>query len=69
MRFRGKSVRRAIAALLLVPLVSLIAIWAFAATITSRGAVSLFAVQKMTDKAVVDIDKLVAEKEKEVMTV
>jgi ribosome recycling factor len=26
-------------------------------------------VQKMTDKAVVDIDKLVAEKEKEVMTV
>jgi ribosome recycling factor len=26
-------------------------------------------VQKMTDKAVVDIDKLVSEKEKEVMTV
>jgi ribosome recycling factor len=26
-------------------------------------------IQKLTDKAVVDIDKLVAEKEKEVMTV
>ena len=59
MRFRGKSVRRAIAALLLVPLVSLIAIWAFAATITSRGAVSLFAVQKMTDKIGYPVDNLV----------
>ena len=38
MRFRGKSIRRKIVALLLVPLVSLTAIWAFATYLTGREA-------------------------------
>lgn len=38
MRFRGKSVRRKIVALLLVPLVSLTALWAFTTYITGREA-------------------------------
>ncbi len=41
MRFRGKSIRRKIAALLLVPLVALTSIWAFATVITSREAIRL----------------------------
>ncbi|MFI9153124.1 nitrate- and nitrite sensing domain-containing protein [Streptomyces sp. NPDC053367] len=42
MRFRGKSIRRKIVALLLVPLVSLTAIWAFATVLTGREAARLF---------------------------
>ncbi|MEU9121480.1 nitrate- and nitrite sensing domain-containing protein [Streptomyces sp. NPDC048506] len=38
MRFRGKSVRRKIVALLLVPLVSLTSMWAFTTYITGREA-------------------------------
>ncbi|MFP8887331.1 sensor histidine kinase [Streptomyces mangrovi] len=38
MRFRGKSIRRKIVALLLVPLVALTSIWAFATVITGREA-------------------------------
>ncbi|WP_282796729.1 nitrate- and nitrite sensing domain-containing protein [Streptomyces sp. CC224B] len=38
MRFRGKSIRRKIVALLLVPLVSLTAIWGFATFVTGREA-------------------------------
>ncbi|MGW7640512.1 sensor histidine kinase [Streptomyces decoyicus] len=38
MRFRGKSVRRKIVALLLVPLVSLMSLWAFTTYITGREA-------------------------------
>ena len=38
MRFRGKSIRRKIVALLLVPLVSLMSLWAFATYITGREA-------------------------------
>ncbi|MGW2923157.1 nitrate- and nitrite sensing domain-containing protein [Streptomyces angustmyceticus] len=38
MRFRGKSVRRKIVALLLVPLVSLTALWAFTTYLTGREA-------------------------------
>lgn len=38
MRFRGKSVRRKIVALLLVPLVSLTCLWAFTTYITGREA-------------------------------
>ena len=41
MRFRGKSIRRKIVALLLVPLLSLVSIWAFAGYLTSRDAVHL----------------------------
>ncbi len=37
MRFRGTTIRRKIVALLLIPLVSLAAIWAFAATLTGRA--------------------------------
>jgi signal transduction histidine kinase len=37
MRFRGTTIRRKIVALLLIPLVSLTAIWAFAATMTVRA--------------------------------
>ncbi|HEY5835441.1 nitrate- and nitrite sensing domain-containing protein [Streptomyces sp.] len=37
MRFRGTTIRRKIVALLLIPLVSLTVIWAFAATITGRA--------------------------------
>ncbi|MGW0086432.1 nitrate- and nitrite sensing domain-containing protein [Streptomyces sp. NPDC003393] len=42
MPFRGKSIRRKIVALLLVPLLSLAAIWAFATVITGRQASQLF---------------------------
>ncbi|UNO38771.1 nitrate- and nitrite sensing domain-containing protein [Streptomyces sp. MST-110588] len=38
MRFRGKSIRRKIVALLLVPLVSLTGMWAFATYLTGREA-------------------------------
>ncbi|MGW8376105.1 nitrate- and nitrite sensing domain-containing protein [Streptomyces sp. ODS28] len=39
--FRGKSIRRKIVVLLLVPLVSLVSIWGFATYLTSREAVQL----------------------------
>ncbi|MCW7941196.1 histidine kinase [Streptomyces hygroscopicus] len=51
MRFRGKSIRRKIVALLLVPLLSLTAIWAFATVITGREAQSLFNVSSIVEKA------------------
>ncbi|MER6122571.1 nitrate- and nitrite sensing domain-containing protein [Streptomyces sp. NPDC001795] len=51
MRFRGKSIRRKIVALLLVPLLSLTAIWAFATELTGRGAQSLFNVSYIVEKA------------------
>ena len=44
MRFRGKSIRRKIVALLLVPLLSLTAIWGFATVVTGRDVAQLFAV-------------------------
>ncbi|MEU9793610.1 nitrate- and nitrite sensing domain-containing protein [Streptomyces sparsogenes] len=50
MRFRGKSIRRKIVALLLVPLVSLTAIWAFATVITSREAMRLLDASDIIDK-------------------
>ncbi|MEU8479643.1 sensor histidine kinase [Streptomyces hygroscopicus] len=51
MRFRGKSIRRKIVALLLVPLVSLTAIWAFATVITGREAKRLLDASDIIDKA------------------
>ncbi|WP_179023449.1 nitrate- and nitrite sensing domain-containing protein [Streptomyces sp. IMTB 2501] len=42
MRFRGKSIRRKIVALLLVPLVSLTAVWGFATVLTGRDVARLF---------------------------
>ncbi|MFF3614281.1 nitrate- and nitrite sensing domain-containing protein [Streptomyces sp. NPDC002580] len=50
MRFRGKSIRRKIVALLLVPLVSLTAIWAFATVLTGREAGELFSVSDIVEK-------------------
>ncbi|MET9580399.1 nitrate- and nitrite sensing domain-containing protein [Streptomyces massasporeus] len=50
MRFRGKSIRRKIVALLLVPLVSLTAIWAFATVLTGREARDLFNVSSVVEK-------------------
>ncbi|MDF3302335.1 sensor histidine kinase [Streptomyces tropicalis] len=50
MRFRGKSIRRKIVALLLVPLLSLTAVWAFATVITGREATRLFQVTDVVEK-------------------
>ncbi|WP_190181769.1 sensor histidine kinase [Streptomyces naganishii] len=50
MRFRGKSIRRKIVALLLVPLLSLTAIWAFATVITGRQATQLFNASAVVEK-------------------
>ncbi|MEU1335371.1 nitrate- and nitrite sensing domain-containing protein [Streptomyces sp. NPDC005865] len=50
MRFRGKSIRRKIVALLLVPLLSLTAIWAFATVVTGREALSLIDTVNVVDK-------------------
>ncbi|MFD1662498.1 nitrate- and nitrite sensing domain-containing protein, partial [Streptomyces caeni] len=50
MRFRGKSIRRKIVALLLVPLLSLTAIWAFATVLTGREAQALFNVSYVVER-------------------
>ncbi|MFI9244073.1 nitrate- and nitrite sensing domain-containing protein [Streptomyces sp. NPDC053086] len=49
MRFRGKSIRRKIVALLLVPLVSLTAIWGFATVLTGREVAQLFRVSDVVE--------------------
>ncbi|MGY1434236.1 nitrate- and nitrite sensing domain-containing protein [Streptomyces reniochalinae] len=50
MRFRGKSIRRKIVVLLLVPLVSLVSIWGFATYITATEANSLLRLDEITRK-------------------
>ncbi|MFE1176505.1 nitrate- and nitrite sensing domain-containing protein [Streptomyces sp. NPDC058773] len=50
MRFRGKSVRRKIVALLLVPLVSLTSMWAFMTYLTGREANQLLDVGNVVQK-------------------
>ncbi|MFE0420011.1 sensor histidine kinase [Streptomyces tendae] len=50
MRFRGKSIRRKIVALLLVPLVSLTAIWAFATVLTGREAARMFSLSTVVEE-------------------
>ncbi|MGH4030437.1 nitrate- and nitrite sensing domain-containing protein [Actinomycetota bacterium Odt1-20B] len=50
MRFRGKSIRRKIVALLLVPLVSLTAMWGFATYLTGRSADKLLNASYVVDK-------------------
>ncbi|MGW0859202.1 nitrate- and nitrite sensing domain-containing protein [Streptomyces sp. NPDC002690] len=50
MRFRGKSIRRKIAALLLVPLVSLTALWAFATYVTGRQASQMMDAGSIVEK-------------------
>lgn len=50
MRFRGKSIRRKIVALLLVPLVSLTALWGFATVLTGREANQLLDVTSVVEE-------------------
>ncbi|MFF2851171.1 nitrate- and nitrite sensing domain-containing protein [Streptomyces sp. NPDC058001] len=50
MRFRGKSIRRKIVALLLVPLVSLTALWGFATVLTGQQAYRLLSVARVVDR-------------------
>ncbi|WP_051902594.1 sensor histidine kinase [Streptomyces xanthophaeus] len=65
MRFRGKSIRRKIVALLLVPLVSLTALWGFATVITGRQAVQLLDVAYVIDKVGYPIEDVVRVVQKE----
>ncbi|MEV6786136.1 nitrate- and nitrite sensing domain-containing protein [Streptomyces sp. NPDC051098] len=50
MRFRGKSIRRKIVALLMVPLVSLTALWGFATVLTGREADQLLDVGSVVEQ-------------------
>ncbi len=50
MRFRGKSIRRKIVALLLVPLVALTGVWTFATVLTGREASDLFRVADIVEE-------------------
>ncbi|WP_225821847.1 nitrate- and nitrite sensing domain-containing protein [Streptomyces naphthomycinicus] len=50
MRFRGKSIRRKIVALLLVPLLSLTAVWGFATVLTGREVTRLFRVTDVVEE-------------------
>ncbi|WP_405689336.1 nitrate- and nitrite sensing domain-containing protein [Streptomyces sp. NBC_00057] len=50
MRFRGKSIRRKIVALLLVPLVSLTGLWGFATFLTGREAGHLMSASTIVEK-------------------
>ncbi|WP_327349992.1 nitrate- and nitrite sensing domain-containing protein [Streptomyces sp. NBC_01321] len=50
MRFRGKSIRRKIVALLLVPLVSLTGLWGFATFLTGREASHLMSASTIVEK-------------------
>ncbi|MEV3874586.1 nitrate- and nitrite sensing domain-containing protein [Streptomyces sp. NPDC049906] len=59
MRFRGKSIRRKIVALLLVPLVSLTALWGFSTIITSREAARLLTVAEVVDKIGYPIEDMI----------
>ncbi|MFD3541996.1 nitrate- and nitrite sensing domain-containing protein [Streptomyces sp. NPDC058662] len=65
MRFRGKSIRRKIVALLLVPLVSLTALWGFATVLTGRQAVQLLDVAHVIEKVGYPIEDVVREIQKE----
>ncbi|WKX73697.1 nitrate- and nitrite sensing domain-containing protein [Streptomyces sp. XD-27] len=65
MRFRGKSIRRKIVALLLVPLVSLTAIWAFATVITGREAMQLLDAADIVDEVGYPVEDAVHAIQKE----
>jgi hypothetical protein len=49
MRFRGTTIRRKIVALLLIPLVSLTALWGFAAFVTSRDVWGVLGIRRTVD--------------------
>jgi anti-sigma regulatory factor (Ser/Thr protein kinase) len=59
MRFRGKSIRRKIVALLLVPLVSLTGLWVFATYITGREAGELMSAGSIVKKVAHPLDDAV----------
>ncbi|MFF1339592.1 nitrate- and nitrite sensing domain-containing protein [Streptomyces sp. NPDC058290] len=65
MRFRGKSIRRKIVALLLVPLISLTALWGFATVITGRQAVQLLDVAYVINKVGYPVEDVVRVIQKE----
>ncbi|WP_328762088.1 MULTISPECIES: nitrate- and nitrite sensing domain-containing protein [unclassified Streptomyces] len=65
MRFRGKSIRRKIVALLLVPLVSLTALWGFATVLTGREAVQLLDVAYVINKVGYPVEDVVRVIQKE----
>ncbi|WP_405981715.1 nitrate- and nitrite sensing domain-containing protein [Streptomyces sp. NBC_00158] len=65
MRFRGKSIRRKIVALLLVPLVSLTALWGFSTVITGREAVQLLDVAYVIKKVGYPMEDVVRVVQKE----
>ncbi|MFE5494118.1 nitrate- and nitrite sensing domain-containing protein [Streptomyces virginiae] len=72
MRFRGKSIRRKIVALLLVPLVSLTALWGFATVITGRQALQLFDVAYVIDKVgypVEDVARVIQKERRQTLVV
>lgn len=72
MRFRGKSIRRKIVALLLVPLVSLTALWGFATVITGREALQLFDVAYIIDKVgypVEDVARVIQKERRQTLVV
>ncbi|MEU6300897.1 nitrate- and nitrite sensing domain-containing protein [Streptomyces erythrochromogenes] len=72
MRFRGKSIRRKIVALLLVPLVSLTALWGFATVITGRQAIQLFDVAYVIDKVgypIEDVARIIQKERRQTLVV
>ncbi|GHC43476.1 sensor histidine kinase [Streptomyces cinnamoneus] len=65
MRLRGKSIRRKIVALLLVPLVSLTGLWAFATVITGSEALRLLSVGDVMRKVGFPAEDMVRALQKE----
>jgi signal transduction histidine kinase len=65
MRFRGTTIRRKIVALLLIPLVSLTAIWAFAATLTGRTVFGRPNIQRVVDNVGYPTNEVVSSLEQE----
>ncbi|MEU0161164.1 nitrate- and nitrite sensing domain-containing protein [Streptomyces sp. NPDC006261] len=59
MRFRGKSIRRKIVALLLVPLVSLTGLWVLATYVTGRQATELMSVSSTVEKVAAPLEEAV----------
>ncbi|MBT2492184.1 nitrate- and nitrite sensing domain-containing protein [Streptomyces sp. ISL-96] len=65
MRFRGKSIRRKIVALLLVPLVSLTSLWGFATVLTGREANQLLDVAYIVEQMGYPIEDTVRDIQRE----
>ncbi|MFE0042127.1 sensor histidine kinase [Streptomyces albireticuli] len=65
MRVRGKSIRRKIVALLLVPMVSLTGLWAFATVLTGREAAQLLSVAEVWRKVGFPAEEMVRALQKE----